>query len=123
MKESDTMAYCEYKNEPKHGMCGLSEKYCGECLRCDEIDGGYCADWRNMAREEEGGGEMTDTEVIEYLMDSQLPDIVRHKSVNAIRGKNAVVVRLEGFLKENEGEEIAEFIESCIDIALNGGKE
>ena len=88
------MSYCEYRHEPEYGKCGLSDKY-GECMRCENIESDVCERMRKMAREEEGGGEMTDTEVIEYLMDSELPQIVKERSVNAIRGKNDVVARLE----------------------------
>lgn len=80
------MAYCEYMHEPKYGMCGLSDKY-GECMRCENIESDVCERMRKMAREEEGGGEMTDTEVIEYLMDSDTPKTVKQRCIWMLRAQ------------------------------------
>lgn len=80
------MAYCEYMHEPKYGMCGLSDKY-GERMRCENIKSDVCEKMRAAAREEEGGGEMTDTEILEWLMDSGAPERVKQRCVGMLRAQ------------------------------------
>lgn len=78
------MAFCEYR---KHGECGLSEKYDDYCIRCDDVTSDGCEAMRKMAREDEGGGEMTDTEIIEWLMNTDIPQAVRERCVGLLRAQ------------------------------------
>lgn len=87
------MAYCEYKHEPEYGKCGLSDKY-GECMRCENIESDVCEKMRAAAREEESGGEMTDTEIIEWLMDSDAPEIVKQRCVGVLKAQKHAKITL-----------------------------
>jgi len=88
------MGYCEYRHKPKYGKCGLSEKYCGVCMRCENITYDGCESIRNMAREEEGGGEMTDTEIIEWLMEANIPLVVKQRCVGILRAQKYTKVEV-----------------------------